>query len=142
MVRYKKNEAREWARENMHGMCNVVIPSYSGDLKHLNERGIRHDIRKELEYGFWGTLLVSEVAITLEEYRDFVRWSHDEAGGRLALVFHAMFNTLAENIEAVQIAEKEGCELVLLGYPHNFYATSETEIYDYTKVSAMRRGWA
>jgi 4-hydroxy-tetrahydrodipicolinate synthase len=133
MVRYKKNEAREWARENMRGMCNVVIPSYSRNLKRLNEKGIRHDIRKELEYGFWGTLLVSEVAITVEEYAQFVRWAHEEAGGKLVLVFHAMFNTLEENIEAVQLAEKQGCELVLLGYPHNFYATTEAQIYDYTK---------
>ena len=133
MVRYKKPEAREWARENMHGLCNVVIPSYTLDLKRLNEKGIRHDIRKEIEYGFWGTLLVSEVAITVEEYRQFVRWSHEEAGGKLVLVHHAMFNTLEENIEAVQSAEKEGCELVLLGYPQNFYATTEAQIYDYTK---------
>src|SRR5688572_26965795 len=133
MVRYQKNEAREWARENMRGLSNVVIPSYSRDLKRLNEKGIRHDIRKELEYGFWATLLVTEVAITLDEYRQFVRWSHEEANGKLVLIHHAMFNTLEENIEAVQIAEKEGCELVLLGYPHNFYATTEAEIYDYTK---------
>ena len=133
MVRYKKNEAREWARENMRGLANVVIPSYSLDLKRLNEKGIRHDIRKEIEYGFWATLLVSEVAITVDEYRQFVQWSHDEAGGKLVLIHHAMFNTLEENIEAVQIAEKEGCELVLLGYPHNFYATTEAEIWDYTK---------
>jgi 4-hydroxy-tetrahydrodipicolinate synthase len=55
MVRYKKSEAREWARENMRGLANVVIPSYSLDLKRLNERGIRHDIRKEIAYGFWAT---------------------------------------------------------------------------------------
>jgi 4-hydroxy-tetrahydrodipicolinate synthase len=133
MVRYKKNEAREWARENMHGLANVVLPSYTLDLKRLNEQGIRHDIRKEIEYGFWGTLLVSEMAISMEEYRDFVRWSHDEAAGRLTLIHHALFNTLEENIEAVQMAEKEGCELVLLGYPTNFYATSSQDIYDYTR---------
>ena len=87
MVRYNKGEAREWARENMRGLANVVIPSYTLDLKRLNEKGIRHDIRKEIEYGFWGTLLVSEVAITVDEYRQFIQWAHDEAGGRLALNF-------------------------------------------------------
>ena len=69
MIRYQRHEARDWARENMHGLANVVIPSYTRDLKALNEQGIRHDIRKVIEYGFWGTLLVSEVAITLDEYR-------------------------------------------------------------------------
>ena len=46
MVRYQKHEAREWARENMRGLSNVVIPSYSRDLRRLNEKGIRHDIGK------------------------------------------------------------------------------------------------
>jgi 4-hydroxy-tetrahydrodipicolinate synthase len=134
MVRYTKAEAREWARENMRGLANVVIPSYTLDLKRLNEKGIRHDIRKEIEYGFWGTLLVAEVAITLPEYRQFFQWAHDEAGGRLVLIHHALFNTLEENIEAVKIAEEEGAELVLLGYPTNFYATTTQQIYDYTKA--------
>ncbi|HSQ05427.1 MAG TPA: dihydrodipicolinate synthase family protein, partial [Burkholderiales bacterium] len=134
MVSYKKNEAREWARANMRGVANVVIPSYTLDLEHLNEKGIRHDIRKEIEYGFWGTLLVSETAVTVPEYRQFVQWAHDEAGGRLKLIHHAGFNTLQQNIEAVQIAEKEGCELALLGYPTNFYATTSEHIYDYTRA--------
>jgi 4-hydroxy-tetrahydrodipicolinate synthase len=134
MVRYKKSDARAWAREHMKGVANVVIPSYTQDLKGLNEKGIRHDIRKEIEYGFWGTLLVSEVAITVPEYKQFVQWSRDEAGGRLTLIHHAGFNTLEENIEAVQIAEREGAELVLLSYPVNFYATTQQHIYDFTKA--------
>jgi len=52
MVSYKKNEAREGARENMRGVANVVIPSYRLDLKGLSKKGIRHNIRKEIEYGF------------------------------------------------------------------------------------------
>mgnify|MGYP003337642620 CR=1 FL=1 len=41
MVRYKKNDARAWARDNMKGVANVVIPSFSRDLKRLNEKGIQ-----------------------------------------------------------------------------------------------------
>ena len=108
MVRYKKNDARAWARDNMKGVANVVIPSFSRDLKRLNEKGIRFDIRKEIEYGFWGTLLVSEVAITVDEYTQFVKWSHDEAGGKLKLIHHAGFGTLKQNIAAVQAADKAG----------------------------------
>ena len=111
-----------------------MIPSYTSDLKALNEAGIRHDIRKEIELGFGGTLLVSEVAITLEEYGQFFEWSHDEAKGKLQLIHHAMFNTLEENIEAAHIAEANGAELVLLCYPVNFYAETSQDIYDYTKA--------
>ncbi len=134
MARYVKKEAREWAREHLRGVANVIIPSYSRDLKRLNEKGIRHDVRLEIEYGFAGTLLVSEVAITLEEYRQFCEWANDEAKGRLMLIHHASFNDLEENIEAVGIAEANGAELVLLSYPPNFYPTSAQDIYDYTKA--------
>jgi 4-hydroxy-tetrahydrodipicolinate synthase len=95
MPSYRKNEAREWAREHLRGVANVVIPSYTADLKGLNEKGIRHDIRKEIEFGFAGTLMVSEVNVTLDEYRQFFEWSNDEAKGRLMLIHHAAFDDLA-----------------------------------------------
>lgn len=134
MASYRKSEAREWAREHLRGVANVVIPSYTKDLKGLNEKGIRHDIRLEIEYGFAGTLLVSETAITLDEYRQFFEWANDESRGRLKLIHHASFNTLAENIEAARIAEANGAELVLLSYPANFYAETSQDIFDYTKA--------
>lgn len=134
MASYRKKEAREWAREHLRGVANVVIPSFTGDLKGLNEKGIRHDIKKELEYGFAGTLLVSEVTITIDEYRQFFEIANDESKGRLKLIHHAAFNTLADNIEAVRAAEQNGGELILLSYPPNFYAESPQDIYDYTKA--------
>jgi 4-hydroxy-tetrahydrodipicolinate synthase len=134
MPSYRKHEARDWAREYLRGVANVVIPSYTTDLKGMNEAGIRHDIRKEIEYGFAGTLMVSEVAITLDEYRQFFEWAHDESRNRLKLIFQAGFNTLDENIEAAGIAETNGAELALLSYPANFYPESEQDIYDYTKT--------
>jgi len=134
MIGYKKNDARAWARDNMKGVSNVIIPSYTNDLRRINEKGVRHDVRKNIEYGFWGTLLVSEVAITIDEYVQFVEWAHDEAGSRQKLVFQAGFNTLEENIEAALRSEKAGTELALLGYPQTFYATTNQDIYDYTKA--------
>lgn len=134
MASYKRHEAREWARNHLRGVANVVIPSYTADLKGLNEKGIRHDIRHEIELGFAGTLLVSEVAITLHEYEQFFAWANDEAKGRLQLIHHASFNTLQENIEAAKIAERNGAELILLSYPANFYARTAQDIYDYTKA--------
>jgi len=134
MIAYKKKEARSWAWENLKGVYNVVIPSYSRDLTRLNENGIRHDIRRELECGFSGTLLVSETAVTLAEYGQFVTWAHDEAKGRLKLVLQTSFNTLEENIEAAKISEAAGVELALLTYPPSFYPRDLEEIYQYTKT--------
>ena len=69
---YSKSEARAWAREALKGVCNVIIPSYTSDLRSLNEAGIRHDVRREIELGFRGALMVSETAVTPDEYVQFI----------------------------------------------------------------------
>ncbi len=33
MALYKRHEAREWAHEHLKGVANVVIPSFTADLK-------------------------------------------------------------------------------------------------------------
>lgn len=134
MAVYQKHEAREWAREHLTGCSAVTIPSYSADLKRLNEHGIRHDIERTIELGYRYTLLCSEVAISPEENAQFTAWARETAGSRLGLFFHAAFGTLAENIEAAQLAEKAGADIVLLSYPSQFWPTSEQEIFDYTKA--------
>jgi 4-hydroxy-tetrahydrodipicolinate synthase len=132
--RYTKAEAREWVRAELTGVCNVIIPSYTADLRGLNEAAIRHDVRREIELGFTGALVVSETAITPDEYIQMVEWAADEAAGRLVLFFHASFNTLEENIELAKRAQEAGAEMVLLSYPPSFYPTSLRQVYDYTEA--------
>jgi len=134
MADYKKLDARAWARENLQGCSGVTIPSYSADLKRLNERGIRHDLELTIKLGFSYTLLCSEVAITPQENQQFTEWARDTVGKKLGLFFHAAWGTLADNIEAAQLAERAGADLALLSYPPQFWPTSEKDIYDYTKA--------
>jgi 4-hydroxy-tetrahydrodipicolinate synthase len=134
MASYSRAEARDWAREHLKGVINVLIPSFTSDLRGINESAVRHDVRKQLEYGFDGALLVSEVVISQGEYRSFCDISADEAAGRQLLVHHSSWSTLADAIDALKIAEETGAELVLLSYPPNFYPTSEQDIYDYSRA--------
>lgn len=131
---FSRNEARAWARESMHGVANVVTPTFTRDLGDVNEAATRHDIRLEIEYGFWGTLMVSEVAITLDEYARFVAWAAEEAEGKLHLIHHASFNSLEDNIAAARLTEARGAELALLGYPPTFYPKNADDIYAYTRA--------
>lgn len=136
MTSIDKNSVRDWAWEHFQGVNNVIIPSFTQDLRDINEAGIRHDVRRVIELGFTGTLLVGEVAITMDEYIRFVEIAADEAKGRLNLIFHASFNTLEENIEAARRAEAAGTRLALLSYPSCFYPTSMQDVYDYTLAFA------
>lgn len=132
MAKYAKSDARAWAREHLQGCSGVTLPSYTTNLKRLNERGIRHDIELQMKLGFTYTLLCTEVAITPEENSTFTQWARDTAGDNLGLFFHAAWGTLADNIEAVRLAERAGADLVLLSYPPQFWPTTEQELYDYT----------
>ena len=133
-VPFTRSEARAWARATMHGVANVVTPTFTTDFSGINEAATRHDIRLEIEYGFWGALMVSEVAITLPEYAQFMAWGAHEAQGRLHLIHHASFNSLQDNIEAARLSQMRGAELALLGYPPTFYPESADDIYAYTKA--------
>lgn len=134
MPNYQRHEARDWAREHLVGVANVVIPTMTSDFKGLNERAVRHDVDQCIAHGFVGTLGVSEVAMSLDEYGLMLDVMVDQAAGRLIVIHHAVFNTLEDNIEAVHRAERAGAELVLLGYPPYFYPTSLDDVYEYTKA--------
>jgi 4-hydroxy-tetrahydrodipicolinate synthase len=134
LASYTKGEARDWAREHLKGVVNVIIPSFTSDLDALNEPAIRHDVRKQLEYGFDGALLVSEVVISQDEYRQFCEIAADEAAGRQTFFHHSSWSTLDKARSALRIADDTGAEVVLLSYPPNFYPETEEDIYAYTKA--------
>jgi len=134
MTRYTRKEAREWAREHLLGVGNVTLPTMTSDFQRINEKAVRHDVELAIEHGFVGTLSCSEMAVTHDQYVRFCEIMVDQAAGRAFVVHHAVFNTLAENIEMVRRAESAGADLVLLGYPPYFYPKSYDEVYAYSKA--------
>ena len=130
-MEYTKTEAKGWAREVFHGVCNVIIPSFTADLQHLNERGIRHDVRRNIEQGFWGALLVSEAGTTMDEMRQFMEIAVDEAKGRHRFLLHGMFDTADSIIRMARDACAIGMDGMLLGHPNSFYPKDCDELYRY-----------
>jgi len=133
-MQYKKSEARAWGRQHLKGLANVTIPSFTGDFRRLNEAAIRHDIDLHIKYGYPSTLLVSEVAITIEEYGRFCAIAHEHAAGRLRIISHAAFSTLNDNIEATNVAADNGADFCLHTYPPSFYAETVEDIYQHTRA--------
>jgi len=60
---YERGAARMWAREHLVGCSSVTIPTFTADLKRLNEPAVAHDIALGVEHGFTYTLLVTETNI-------------------------------------------------------------------------------
>jgi len=134
MVDFTKDEARAYAKQHWNGCIAVTIPSYTSDFSGINEPAIRHDILRLKEFGFAGTLLVTEVNVTPEENARITSIAREAAGPEFQLFFHCAFNTLEENIAALRLAEAAGADRVLLSYPTSFWPTSLDEVYDYTKA--------
>src|SRR3954471_7819713 len=112
MADYERAEARRWAREHLRGCSAVTSPTFTSDLRRLNEAAIRHDIERVIEHGFTYTLLMTETAITPQEAGRFTAIARETAGDRLRLFAHTAFGTLEDNIEAIGLAEQEGADLV------------------------------
>jgi len=129
---YTRPEAKAWARETFHGACNVIIPSYTSNLRSLNEAAIRHDVRRNIELGFWGALLVSEAGTTLDEMRAFMEIALDEASGRHHFLLQGVFDTAEDIIDMANDARALGVDGMLLGHPNSFYPTSPQQVEDYT----------
>jgi len=126
-------EAKEWARDVYRGVCNVIIPSYTADLRSLNEAAIRHDVRHNIELGFWGALLVSEAGTTLDEMRRFIEIAVDEAAGKHRFLVQGVFDTADDIIEVCRDAATIGVDGVLLGHPNSFYPTTTADLEQYTR---------
>ncbi|MFQ5932237.1 MAG: dihydrodipicolinate synthase family protein [Nitrospiraceae bacterium] len=135
-MEYTRDNAKEWAYQNFHGVCNVIIPSYTADLKQLNEKGIRHDVRRNIELGFWGALLVSEVGTSADEMRQFMEIAVDEAKGRHRFLLHGMFDTADDIVKMAQDACRIGVDGMLLGHPNSFYPKDCDQLYEYLSYVA------
>jgi 4-hydroxy-tetrahydrodipicolinate synthase len=133
---YKKSEAKEWAREAYRGLDTTMLPCFTADTLALDEKGIRHDMSMFVQQGFFAVTLVSggEAGTTLEEDKQWLQWSIDEAKGRLGVTLNVRYYTLEENIAMAKYAEEVGCHSIMISYPTNMHAPSEEKIYDYTKA--------
>jgi dihydrodipicolinate synthase/N-acetylneuraminate lyase len=132
MQAYETDDMKAWAKQHMRGVANVLMPSFTNDLRGLNEQAIRHDVRMCKKLGFWGTLAVSECGTTPEEYIHFVEIATDEAGKDFHIMFHASFDTMEETIRVGKACAAAGADSSLLSYPPTFYPKSDEDVYNYS----------
>lgn len=134
MPSYTRAEAKEWARSTWRGACNAIIPSFTSDLTSLNEAAIRHDVRRNIELGFWGALLVAETATTMDEMTRFMEIAVDEGAGRHQFVLQLSFDTLEQMTRASRIAQDVGVDAVLMAHPNSFYPMTAGELAEFTRA--------
>jgi len=127
-----RNERKEWAKDALRGIENALIPSFTADLKDLDEEGIRYDVRQAIKHGFFSTMCAVETGLSTEEAKRFIGIACDEAKGKINVSFTLLNNSFDESIELLAHAEKCGASHALLGYPQTYYPKSPDDVLQRT----------
>ena len=134
MARYPDGEARAWALAELAGCCGCVMPTFTSDVRSLNEVAIRHDVRQEKALGMRAVLVVAEGGTTVEEFNRFTDVVVEEAGTDLVVVVQASQPTWAEMVATVVHGAAAGAELVLPSYPLTYHPRTLDELYCDTRA--------
>ena len=133
-MEFTKSEAKQWAKKNYHGLEGCVQPSFTPDLSELDEEGIRHDVRHNISKGMFSVFCAVEVCpMSFEERKRYVEIVCDEAKGKALVSIFGSIDDADRDIALLQHFEKVGGTHTLLGWPGNFYAKSEEDIYWMTR---------
>ena len=108
-MEFTKSEAKAWAKKHYHGLDGVIQPSYTPDLEALDEEGIRHDVRHNIDKGMFSVFCAAEVsALSSEERKQFVRIVAEEAKGKVLVSMFGVFDDADRSIELLNYFESVG----------------------------------
>jgi len=127
-----RSNRKAWAKENFKGLETILMPSFTPDLKELDEEGIRHDVRMSKRHGFF-SVFVAGAGLTPEEQLRMIRIVVDEARGGLEVAFSMGFHKDAEKLNLMRQASDAGATHVLLHPSFQWKPADENELYDWYK---------
>lgn len=129
-----REHRKEWASEALRGIENATLPSFTPDLRQLDEEGIRWDVRAAIRHGFFSTMCACETGLTLEENKRFIEIVCDEAKGKILVSFTLMFDSVEDNLAMLEYAESVGASHCLMAYPQTFRPENPEEIVRLSEV--------
>ena len=124
-------DRKEWGRQNFRGMENFVLPSFSPDLKELDEEGIRNDVRHAIRQGF-GATTSTALGMTRPERKRMLEIVADEGRGKILIGGTMGGTTFAEKVEAFKHAESIGVSETLFSLDPAL--KTEDELYTSAKA--------
>ena len=121
---------KAWARQNIRGFENILMPSFSPDLATLDEEGIRLDVRRSIEHGFFSVFAVP-LSLSRQERRAFFRICTDEAHGRIKVGTPLIAPDDAARRAYLDDCAETGLSHVLAHPWHTWRPESADELFDF-----------
>jgi len=132
--RIDRAHRKEWAKTHFRGFENILMASFTPDMKGLDEAGIRLDVRQSIAHGFF-SMLCAPPALSVPEMKRFIEVAVDEANGRISVGLALQAPTEAEMFDVLSHAEKVGCQHILLDLPRQ---GSAQELIQYGRKFCQR----
>lgn len=134
---YRKNEAKEWAKEKMKGVWIATNTPFLPDLQ-VDFDGIRRNIRHVIELNIKGNFHAGMVGETfhqtIDERKKNLLCAVEESRGKMLTISAPHCETPLVTLELVKYAESIGCEIAGPMNPR-FYQGAMTEegVFQYYK---------
>ena len=138
MAEYRKDEAKDWAREFLRGQWTTLMTVFTSDDE-VDEEGMRANMRHVRSLGTrgggctWGMGEFS--ALTREERLKVYDIVADEAGGEWPIAAHVTHTSAKEMTALAEHAEGVGFDLLILAPPYMVTRT-EDQVVEWTKLLA------
>ena len=133
-MRYKRREAKKYARENMKGLWAAIINPFTDDGD-LDEKGLRKNINYYAESlnidGIFCNGIMGEFwALTVLERKKIQEIIVEESHGRMLISTLTTHHCIKETIELTEHAQEIGADFAVLMNPY-IGPRSERDIYLY-----------
>lgn len=140
MTKYRKNEAQDWAWENLKGQWTTLFTPFDSDNK-VDEEALRHNIRHIRGLGTRGagcTWGMGEFwSLTQDERRRVMEIVSDEANGEWPIAAHITDTSLEEMVSLAAYAEQREFDLLIVA-PSYFVTKTEDQVVEFTRQVAAK----
>ncbi|HEY0746537.1 MAG TPA: dihydrodipicolinate synthase family protein [Steroidobacteraceae bacterium] len=122
---------KPWAREHLRGIENLLLPSFSSDLRRLDEAGVRLDVRRSIRHGAFSMACVLESGLSPDEQKRFVSIACDEARAGIGVSVTLGAAQPAQIVELLAWAAAAGATHAHLGCPQGFTPSNDEQLIEY-----------
>ncbi len=136
-MRFHRNEAKDWAAENMRGIWAAALMPYGAGGGAMDEAGFRRNMRHWIDDlaidGFFISGKQGEFyAMSLEERKRSFEIALDEAGDRAGVILSCSDQNMDVVIDLARHAEKIGATSIVVHAPVLHFTTRQDEtLYRY-----------
>ena len=145
---FRRNEAKEWARENMRGIWAAALTPFTPGSLAIDEAAVRRNFRHWIEdLGIDGFFVAGKqgefFSMSLEERKRIFEITLEETQGKAGAIMSCSDQNMDTVIELAKHAEKLGATSIVVHAPllHFTHRQDET-LYQYYKTIAEEVGLA